>query len=136
MFRKSPDASTREQPLAKIFQRMPGMTGQGFRFGQSQERQQPMFANYSGWSLKPQFREDLGDRAEFMERMLRMMGPSMLGGQGKMFYQFMSPPEEPAPPQQGNAFADLLSGVFSRGDANRRNAMASTLGNLMMSRKR
>jgi hypothetical protein len=135
MFRKSPDASTREQPLAKIFQRMPGMTGQGFRFGQSQERQQRMFANYSGWSLKPQFREDLGDRAEFMERMLRMMGPSMLGGQGKMFYQFMSPPEEPAPPQE-NSFADMLSGVFSRGDANRRNAMASTLGNLMMSRKR
>ena len=135
MFRKSPDASTREQPLAKIFQLMPGMTGQGFNFGQSQERQQPMFANYSGWSLKPQFREDLGDRAEFMERMLRMMGPSMLGGQGKMFYQFMSPPEEPAP-QQENSFANMLPNVFSGGDANRRNAMASMLGNLMMSRKR
>ena len=134
MFRKSPDASTREQPLAKIFQRMPGMTGQGFRFGQSQERQQPMFANYSGWSLKPQFREDLGDRADFMERMLRMVGPSMLGGQGKMFYQFMSPPEEPAP-QQENLFAKMAAGVFSDGNANRRNAMASTLGNLMTPRR-
>jgi hypothetical protein len=123
-----------ERPLAKIFQRMPGMTGQGFNFGQRQERQQPMFANYSGWSLKPQFREDLGDRADFMERMLRMVGPSMLGGQGKMFYQFMSPPEEPAP-QQENLFAKMAAGVFSDGNANRRNAMASTLGNLMTPRR-
>jgi hypothetical protein len=134
MFPKSPDISAQKQLVTGLFGRAPGTAGQRFDYSQNQRRARPMFSDYSGWTLRPEFREDLGDRAQSIEQLLRIMGPSMLGSRGKMFYQFMSPPEEPALSQQGNAFADLLSGVFSGGNANTRNAMSAFTG--FMSRRK
>jgi hypothetical protein len=99
--------------------------------GKSQPDRQPQPPNYSEWTLRPEFRSDLGDRAQGLEQMLRMFGPMMLGG-GKrngLFYKFMSPPEaQPRqqfnpfsmmafgmPPKQRNAFLDRFSGMqFNR----------------------
>lgn len=94
---------------------------------------QPQPPNYSEWTLRPEFRADLGDRAQNMEQMFRMFGPMMLGGgkQNGLFYKFMSPPEQEAqsrqqfnpfsilgfgmPPKQRNAFLDRFSGMkFNR----------------------
>ena len=95
--------------------------------GKSQPDRQPQPPNYSEWTLRPEFRSDLGDRAQGLEQMLRMFGPMMLGG-GKrngLFYKFMSPPEAQSrqqfnpfsmmafgmPPKQRNAFLDRFSGM-------------------------
>lgn len=77
------------------------------------KNRQPQLPNYSEWSLRPEFRSDLGERAQVMEQMLRMFGPMMLGGgnrQNGLFYQLMAPPEA-QPRQQFNPFSMLAFGL-------------------------
>jgi len=77
------------------------------------KNRQPQLPNYSEWTLRPEFRSDLGDRAQGMEQMLRLFGPMMLGGgnrQNGLFYRLMAPPEA-QPRQQFNPFSMLAFGL-------------------------
>jgi hypothetical protein len=120
MLPKLPDASLQKQLRGM-------MPSQSFS-----RASKPAFPDYSGWSLKPEFRQDLGERADFMEGLLRMFGPSMPGGLGKMFHNFMSPPAGGAPPQE-NSFARMLSGRAPR--AGQRMGAMSFATNRMLGRR-
>lgn len=124
MLPKPPDASSQDQMQDVV---------KPYSFAQNTRRRKgPAFPDYSGWTLKPEFREDLGERADFMESMLRVFGPSMPGGLGKMFYRFMSPPAGAAPPQ-GNSFASLMSGRGSM--SGQRGGGMSLAANSMLNRR-
>lgn len=133
------DASAPGGPLMPLFRRATNRAtraaGPGADPGASPR--QPTPPDYSSWTLRPEMQADLGDSAPFMEQMLRLIGPSMLGRQSKMFYRFMAPPDQPPPaPQPENVFATMLPEAFSGRAGPGRNAMLSLLGNMLPSRRR